>query len=1133
MDLINRAGTALMQAISEKVPLVLILGQDGLTDTSIKNTIFQHFGLDTTTEARWSSLLDKMPLPDDFYLWLQERYSRYPAVTWATHVSKLPWHAIFTSSFDPNLVSRFKTTSRSPQAVLTSIETPPAFRSLSRTPIYYLYGKAGSSDAVAQAPISKPQLRARLSKHTIPMLNRVHDVATAIGIIVIDGYEPFKDWLDLDNILTLIEQAPDQRVLWFGWKADDTDVPHELSELVSRGKIVVDPLRLGEFLAQSEVLGKLELFATEHSMEPNVISFGGDRKMSIPPELRIQVEASCYVVDDSWMDFLAPLGEDSIYNSFVKFHGEFDGPKGVVNGVRRGFTIVRDYEKKLNDLVKEGVENHSKLKEPVVLHGQSATGKSISLARLIPIIKEDHKAAILYTNTRLPLASEISEFCELAERNGASATLLICDCNVSAHRYRDLLATIRSRGRRVIVVGSSYRVNDGVKLPREFVEANSELLPSEQTKLVDLICKFVGASHKIKVGSDRNVLATLYRVLPSTKFKISSGLGNEARYTEQELRNRSRNTDQQNLSPIAQQLIALGLATNDSVTLENRLANLFDDRDNITARLVDLVMAAGQLNCSIPLNLLISALNLADGGNALNIANLFRGIDLFRWKSSDAGSEDILVAPRLTLEAEILCRRRLLTSDAEAKQLLFLIKAVRSPLEYEESGRRFLVDLLHKLGPDGPLKARYSANYVDIGRALTALRLDNGILDPRLMLQESTLRRSAIREEKVSLGEVPAILEEAREAVQSAIDFLDKKPNRVATRTRAHLIVERAAIFAFLAVNESKKVGNTETAVWSAYMSARTASQMAIGVTEAYNPLDVALWTAADLLKQANLSDIHKLELYADIFSVLDRIDPSSLSFESQERFNTRQFILGDLLELPSLSDSALQALERDGSAAGIFLKARQIGPSKKNQDSEAYNRTMAEQASEYLLSEWNRVITDERCLRYLLSCIWIASTGQWPLRGERQVIPDKEARRKIYQCLSALRNLGCFDRDFSLLYIEAVFTWLDYDEGVAIRLWRELSQESEYIDSRRVVKQLILADDHGRVSVFSGRVDSELAPGRFAVLVESLERRISVLERDFIEQDLQYGRTLSKFGIAFNYIGPIADPLHHEVGRP
>lgn len=1136
MNKIPTAGDALVKALTESDPLVLLLGQDALRDgasaSAALHVVLNHLGVSATEAASWHDVQSAMPLPEGFFQWMAERYARSVPAKWASNVVDIPWSAIFTSSFDQTLSSVFRSSYRQPQVVLTSDEAPPAARSLSRTPIYYLFGRAGTADKHALAPLTRSQLRVRRTLHAVPMLNRIVDAATAVGLVIIDGYTPGADWLDVDSFLATIDRLPEQRVLWFGWDTRGKQLPPEIRELVDSGKVLPEPQRLGAYLAQLRVSGRLSDLTPVRSAEARLIAYEGDKKTVVPSELRIQVEAACFVVDDSWSGFLEPQGSDARYGAFVRFHGDVDGPKALVEGVRRRFAIVRDFETKLGVLVREGVEAHSRLRDPIIVHGQSATGKSVSLARLVVNIRDGRRAAVLYATGRLPQAFEVSEFCELAEHTGALSTVLICDCNAPIGRYRELLQSLRSRGRRVVVVGSAYRsVDQDRPLPREFIEAPNILSARERSSLHEMVREFSGHDDHRNVGGDRSVLATLYRTLPTSRYRLSSGLSSEARSAEQDLQTRSRESSDVMPSRIAEQLIALGLAVQDTSKLEEGLIQTVADADGAAGTLVDLVMAAGQLNCPVPINLLMRAASSDQtSSNLTKIAKLFKGLDLFRWQESDTRGEDLLISPRLTLEAELLCKRRLLGAEAESRQLLTLIRAARSSWDYSGSERRFLIDLVQKLGPDGPLKNRYRWAYIEVARELTKLRTEGGIEDPRLALQESALRRSAIRESAAAGESISVLLEEARNAVQDAIDSLSNRRVKGSPRAKANLIVERATIFGFLAVNESKNQSNPDK-VWSAYRAARTAAQTAIHTTDAYNPLDVALWTPADLLREGGLEESKKLELHADLHSVLDRVDPEMLPIDQRERFYSRLHSLGGLLDLPQLTEQALHALDAEGSAAGVFLRARKVGPSYSKATEKRPDRVDASAAAAILEASWDKTARDERCLRYLLSCQWIAATGEWPLRGERKPIPaSTESRQRVLRTLQAMRDLGVSESDHGLVYLEAVLLWLGADENLAIRMWRELSRETEFSDSRRVVRRLILTDDAGRPQSFEGRVEAETEPGRFSMLVQPLGRRVQGLDRDFQGLELSYGRTVPRFGVAFNYIGPIADPLQYEA---
>jgi len=85
-----------------------------------------------------------------------------------------------------------------------------------------------------------------------------------------------------------------------------------------------------------------------------------------------------------------------------------------------------------------------------------------------------------------------------------------------------------------------------------------------------------------------------------------------------------------------------------------------------------------------------------------------------------------------------------------------------------------------------------------------------------------------------------SILEEARDAVQVALDQIANGTITSAKRTRQNLQVERASLYGFLANDRARRNAPAEE-IWSSYEAARTAIRKAVSVTDTYFPLDVGL----------------------------------------------------------------------------------------------------------------------------------------------------------------------------------------------------------------------------------------------------------------------------------------------------
>lgn len=195
-----QAEQLLLEALASENPLVLLWGQQASlsaeTEVYLSNEIAKYLG-QSDAVVGWKRLLTDSKLPESFYTWLSERFSRCPLPQGLEEVSRLPWSAVYTSSLDPVLIKVLSTERREPHAVLTSSEVPPAARSTARTPLYYLFGRAGASDALSMPPTNKSSLRIRTNVHAVPMLNRLPDSVTSLGLLVVDGLHPDRDWLSV------------------------------------------------------------------------------------------------------------------------------------------------------------------------------------------------------------------------------------------------------------------------------------------------------------------------------------------------------------------------------------------------------------------------------------------------------------------------------------------------------------------------------------------------------------------------------------------------------------------------------------------------------------------------------------------------------------------------------------------------------------------------------------------------------------------------------------------------------------------------------------------------------------------------------------------------------------------------
>jgi len=275
------------------------------------------------------------------------------------------------------------------------------------------------------------------------------------------------------------------------------------------------------------------------------------------------------------------------------------------------------------------------------------------------------------------------------------------------------------------------------------------------------------------------------------------------------------------------------------------------------------------------------------------------------------------------------------------------------------------------------------------------------------------------------------------------------------------------------------------------------------------------------------LGEVERREIEADVQATLDIIDPSTLAPDQEERFQKQRFHLGGVLEDKPLSDEAFGELERLGSTAGYYLRAREMAPARPESGETAGKSHVAaaEKARDYLVAHFEKIRSDARCLRLYLSCDWTAATGRWLFRGTRQPLPtSEEALRRLHLVVADLLALGETQMQPRYRYLECALRWLTGSEGEAIAGWRRLASDTEYVERGRVLNRHTIYSNQGEPRLFSGIIERQIGAGRWSVFVPNLKRHVDFVESRSQVGTVATGQVMNGFSISFNYIGPIVD---------
>ena len=148
-------------------------------------------------------------------------------------------------------------------------------------------------------------------------------------------------------------------------------------------------------------------------------------------------------------------------------------------------------------------------------------------------------------------------------------------------------------------------------------------------------------------------------------------------------------------------------------------------------------------------------------------------------------------------------------------------------------------------------------------------------------------------------------------------------------------------------------------------------------------------------------------------------------------------------------------------------------------------------------------------------------------MRGERQPLPWQSSL--IGEFLELVRTLNEANGESSrhtIRYLQAVLTWLSRDYMHAMDLFRQLDADTDFENASRVIKRHIITSADLLPRQFEGRVERQRGQHDWDIRIEGLSQLIRLRGRDFPNEQIAYGRTIKGFGIGFNFIGPIAEPL-------
>lgn len=1117
----------------EKGPAFLFLGQDYLRLESDKDPflseVLRKYGKASTIPSDYSQIFEGSAKnsSEASLAWMQEICSRLSIPKWLKTVSSYAWSGIYSSAIDVIWPNVFRSDWREIHHIFEEKYKPIDPRNRSKLHCTYLFGNVSRTEEGERPPLTEIELLTR-NHNAIALANSLPEIITPFGVLVIEGYAGDRDWFRIKEDLFPILNKFYQNQIHIFSVTDELKANPYIVHLVDRKILTLYSESLATYLLKGEEAGFLQLGIRPKEEEHSRRIQLGEKVLTVPSNIWNQVSTSAIILDDSIFIDSPPLSEEKRYYEFRNFLAE-SSSRPVWSGYDRGFAFHREFETKLDELIHKKLKSNELQKEPIILHGQTGTGKTVALGALAYKIRKEKKYPVLFIERKnqIPSNSDIDSFCKWAEDCDAPSTLIVWDGMLELGQYYDVLRYLVGRGRKVVLVGSCYRLDPNKYKKDNFIEATSVLGKGEISDFnhyinsLDSSISQLLKEHMEKL--DFSFLVALYRLLPPTRSRIRSGVHREFTNAEKNIRLKLQKKTSEPVNTLGYALMKAGLITEEIFNSEI-IKNIGDEEVSETEELIGLVIVPGRFGLKIPLELLLRACGKK---GYYNYIKLFDETDIFRLVEDNAGN--IRIAPRHSLEAKLISQVRLggvRTEVAFAKQLMLGVNG-----SYE-SEVEFIVDFIKSIGPNGQDAFYFAHYYRELSETLKKLREEYSLQNPRLMLQEATLLREYVKYQSqnfVAPSDAVKIFDDAKTILINSLNILGK--DRKNNKLRGMILVELASTLGSKAIH-LKNVNDQKQDIIPILKESNMYLSKARDLDpNSYYPVNVSAWITIAMLESKILDPVTRAELITDILNTFEISEAEDFGIEYQELFLIRKMKIASLLKKEDLSEEAFKLLVAQGSCAGYYLKAYDRIKDLPKGELTPFQCEICRPSVNYLEENRKAILHDSRCLYLLLHTWWKMKTGKPVFFGERQLVSfNRDDWQYFLGIIIDLMEIHELSTNTSLLYLKGLATFHLGDIDSALNIFRDLRRESDYLTGRRrIIRSYLASTEDGKPMKFSGTVEwvSEES-SRGDLYIDKLRRKISFLPRDFNRLDIKEHETINEFHLAFNFIGPIADPTNY-----
>ena len=544
------------------------------------------------------------------------------------------------------------------------------------------------------------------------LLAELPSLVTPHGVLALEAYDSANDWLALDRLAPHLMHLGVGQAHWFSAPEPKALGPRGRLLLTS-GKLVLHQDPLSEWIRWALDRGLLEVAAVtgEPTDGISLTLRRGKRRFFTLTEWH-KWTYGLPVLDDSVTATPEPVAsEDDRFQLFRQFLYD----SGLRNMPRwedyaHGFAFHRIEFEELLRQARDLLSEPSLKPDPVLLCGQSGSGKTVALAELAYSLRGEHWP-VLYLGRGQPRVDfqRIGAACEEIERLEPTCTLIVWDSLQEPGEYAALAQHLAGRGRKALVVGSAYQADS--RYPA--VTFPAELSPKERQDFVRHLQSFgVPLVPEDVEEVDSHFFVFLYRLLPDARSKLRQGLPPEFQYGLQQVQRLVR--EARNTEPLSRPSEGWFIDRLREAypewrkvfgSLDGAVCVEPETRDRQrTEELTRMILVPGRYDLDVPVDLLIRCLG-EDGFERLREFDP-QDFGVFRWVDDDDGNPVLRV--RSSLEADLLCQGDFVTPEGEIAILRRLVTQIRlGDWERPNLEVDFVTDLFVKIEPEGEYGHRF------------------------------------------------------------------------------------------------------------------------------------------------------------------------------------------------------------------------------------------------------------------------------------------------------------------------------------------------------------------------------------------------------------------------------------------